>query len=417
MRLIPRSPAVRASIGLGSGLVVGVAIASTSSLALRSFAAALEPIGTLWVSAIRMTVIPLVVSLLIATIAQEKDLGAMGRLGGRAVAIFVALLSGVAALGFLAGPPLFSLLDIDPASAASLRGTASSAVNNVKVPSFASWVVSLVPSNAIQAAAEGAMLPLIIFAVLFAAALARTPPEMRNAGSVFFRGIADAMLIIVGWVLALAPIGVFALAVSLAVKVGVGVAGAVGFYLAVHSGLLAIAGLLLYVVVRLGAGMPVARFARAMLPAQVVAISTRSSVAALPAMIDGAERALRLPTKITSFVLPFGVSVFRLNQGVSWVVTALFIGKLYGVHLSFGQLALLAAASVPMSFSVPGIPSGGLFVIAPFFMTVGLPIEGIGILIALDVIPDLFKTLLNVTGHMTATVLLARRPGGSASPG
>jgi len=363
-----------------------------------------------------MTVIPLVVSLLIATIAQEKDLSAMGKLGGRAVAIFVALLSGVALLGFLAGPPLFSLLDVDVASAVSLRGTASSAVNNVKLPSFSSWVVSLVPSNPIQAAAEGAMLPLIIFAVVFAAALARTPPDLRMTGTAFFRGIADAMLVIVGWVLALAPIGVFALAVTIAMKVGVGVAGAVGFYLAVHSGLLAIAGLLLYVVVRFGAGMPVARFARAMLPAQVVAISTRSSVAALPAMIDGAERSLKLPTQITSFALPFGVSVFRLNQGVSWVVTALFIGKLYGIHLGLSQIALLAAASVPMSFSVPGIPSGGLFVIAPFFMTVGLPIEGIGILIALDVIPDLFKTLLNVTGHMTATVLLSRNEIEVAAP-
>jgi len=216
------------------------------------------------------------------------------------------------------------------------------------------------------------------------------------------------MLVIVGWVLAAAPIGVFALAVTLAVRVGVGVAGAVGFYLAVHSALLAVAGLLLYVVVRVVAGVPVSMFARALLPAQLVAVSTRSSVASLPAMIDGAERVLHLPTQITSFALPFGVSIFRLNQGVSWIAAALFIGKLYGIHLTVGQLALLAAASVAMSFSVPGIPSGGLFVIAPFFMTVGLPIEGIGILIALDVIPDLFKTLLNVTGHMTATVLLAR---------
>src|SRR5213075_2268891 len=121
-----------------------------------------------------------------------------------------------------------------------------------------------------------AMLPLIIFAVLFAAALARTPAELRTSAALFFRGIADAMLVIVGWVLAAAPVGVFALAVTLAVRVGVGVAGAVGFYLAVHSGLLAIAGLLLYVVVGV-AGTPVSLFARALLPAQLVAVSTRSS--------------------------------------------------------------------------------------------------------------------------------------------
>jgi proton glutamate symport protein len=145
------------------------------------------------------------------------------------------------------------------------------------------------------------------------------------------------------------------------------------------------------------------------LPAQIVAVGTRSSVAALPAMIDGAERVLGLPAQVTSFALPFGVSVFRLNQGVSWIVAALFVGKLYGVHLSISQIGLLAVASVAMSFSVPGIPSGGIFVAAPFFVIVGLPIEGIGILIALDVIPDLFKTSLNVTGQMTATSLLARQ--------
>jgi proton glutamate symport protein len=403
------NPAARASMGLALGLVVGVAISLSASPALKAAAGALEPIGTLWVNAIRMTVIPLVVSLLVATITQEKDLGAVGRLGGRAMAIFTVLLTGVAVIGFVAGPPLFKFLHIDPAAAAALRGTVSASASKVELPTFASWLVSLVPANPVKAAADGAMLPLIIFAVAFAAALARTPAELRISGATFFRAIADAMLVLVGWVLAVAPIGVFVLAVTLAVKIGVGVAGAVGFYLAVHCALLALAGALLYVVVFVAGRVPISRFARATLPAQLVAVSTRSSVAALPAMIDGAERVLDLPTRVTSFALPFGVSIFRLNQGISWVVAALFIGALYDIELTVGQLAMLAAASVPMSFSVPGIPSGGLFVITPFFMTVGLPIEGIGILIALDVIPDLFKTLINVTGHMTATTLLSRR--------
>jgi Na+/H+-dicarboxylate symporter len=405
---LPRSPAARASAGLILGLVVGVAISVSASPTLKAAASALEPIGTLWVNAIRMTVIPLVVSLLIATIANERDLGAVGRLGGRAVAIFTLLLTGVAIIGFVGGPPLFKFLHIDPAAAAALRATVPPSASKVELPTFTSWVVSLVPANPIKAAADGAMLPLIIFAVAFAAALARTPSELRIAGATFFRAIADAMLVLVKWVLAVAPIGVFILAVTLAVKIGVGVAGAVGFYLAVHCALLAVAGVLLYVVVFLAGRVSIRRFARAALPAQLVAISTRSSVAALPAMIDGGERVLELPTRVTSFALPFGVSIFRLNQGISWVVAALFIGALYDIELSIGQLAMLAAASVPMSFSVPGIPSGGLFIITPFFMTVGLPVEGIGILIALDVIPDLFKTLINVTGHLTATVLLSR---------
>jgi Na+/H+-dicarboxylate symporter len=416
MTALLRSPTARASIGLALGLIVGIGISHSTVHGLRAAAAAIEPVGSIWVNAIRMTVIPLVVSLLIATIAEEHDLAAVGRLGTRAVGVFVVLLSGVALIGFLAGPPLFALVHIDVASATSVRGSTAPPVGSPTLPTFGSWVSSLVPANPLDAAAGGAMLPLVVFAVLFGGALARLAPESRGAGAVFFRGVAEAMFVIVRWVLAAAPIGVFALAVTLAIRVGVGVAGAVGFYLLVHSALLIVCGLLLYLVVRVASGVPIPRFARAMAPAQVVAVTTRSSVAALPAMMDGAEQVLRLPAAVSGFVLPFGVSVFRLNQGVSWIVAALFVGQLYGVHLALSQLALLAVTSVAMSFSVPGIPSGALFMIAPFFMGVGLPAEGVGILIALDPIPDLFKTLLNVTGQVTATVLLARGPDTSLPP-
>jgi proton glutamate symport protein len=405
---MPKSPAVRATIGLVLGLLVGLGIASSQSPALKGFASAMDAVGTIWVNGIRMTVIPLVVSLLIATIAREKDLGAVGKLGGRAIAIFTALLIAIALIGVFAGPPLISLIHIDAASSAAVRGSSTTDVASVQLPTFASWLVSLVPANPIKAAADGAMLPMIVFAVLFAAGLSRTNSDLRTTGAELFRGIADAMLVVVGWILALAPIGVFALAVTLAIRIGAGVASAVGIYLAMHCGLLVVAGILVYVVVAVFGRVSLRDFARAVFPAQVVAFSTRSSLAALPAMIDGADRVLKLPKHVSSFALPFGVSLLRANTGTSWVVSALFIGKLYGVDLSFAQVLVLAATSVAMSFSVPGIPSGGLFIIAPAFMTAGLPIEGVGILIALDSIPDIFKTLVNVTSHMAATVLLSR---------
>jgi proton glutamate symport protein len=400
--------ALRSLIALVAGLAIGILISTSASSALHSFAAALEPVGTIWVNAIRMTVIPLVVSLLIATIAEEKDIRAVGRLGGRAVAMYVVILSTLALLTFLAAPPLFALLDIDSSSAATMRSASSAAGVAPALPSFTSWLVGLVPANPVKAAVDGAMLPVILFAVAFAAALARIDPERRAAATALFRGLADAMLVIVGWILALAPIGVFCLAVALAEKVGAGVAGAVAFYLALHSGFLIVATIALYAIVRIFSTVPLAQFARALIPAQLVAITTRSSVAALPAMIDGATRVLHLPQKVSGFALPFGVSVFRLNQAVTWIASALFVSKLYGVPLSTSQLAFLGACSVAMSFSIPGIPSGGLFIIAPFFVSVGLPIEGMGILLALDAIPDVFKTLLNVTSQMATTVLLAR---------
>ncbi|MBC7791435.1 MAG: cation:dicarboxylase symporter family transporter, partial [Anaerolineae bacterium] len=164
----------------------------------------------------------------------------------------------------------------------------------------------------------------------------------------------------------------------------------------------------LYPCVVLLGRVPLGRFARATLPAQVVAVSTRSSMATLPTMLIAAQRGLSLPLGVTSFALPLAVSILRLNQPVSWVVAPLFLGKLYGIDLDGSQIASLAVIALLVSFSVPGIPSSGLFMAAPFFATVGLPAEGIGILIALDAVPDIFKTLLNVTGHLTAVTILAR---------
>jgi Na+/H+-dicarboxylate symporter len=355
-----------------------------------------------------MTVIPLVISLLIATIAEEDDLRAVGGLGARAVGIFATFLAVSALLTFLAAPPLFAFLHIDAGAAAALRGASSAVGDAAALPSFSSWLTSLIPSNPIKAAVDGAMLPLIIFAVAFAAALARIDTRRRAAVTAIFRALADAMLVIVGWVLAVAPVGIFCLALALGVRLGTGVVGAVTFYLAAHCAFLAIATLLLYAAIRIFSAVPLAQFARAAAPAQVIAMSTRSSFAALPAMIDGAMSVLKLPTGVAGFTLPFGVSIFRLNQGVTWIISALFISKLYAVPLTTAQLAFLGASSVAASFSVPGIPSGGLIISTPFFVSVGLPIEGMGILFALDAIPDILKTLLNVTGQFAATVLLSR---------
>jgi Na+/H+-dicarboxylate symporter len=409
-RFIPRSPAARAAIGLVIGFVLGLAIAASSSSAARSFATWLETIGTIWVNAIRMTVIPLVVSLLVSTMVRDRDPGAVGRMGRQALLIFVVMLTVIALIGLIVAPPLLARVQVDPASAAALRASAGGVTT--QMPTFAAWLVSLVPANPVKAATDGAILPLIIFSLLLALSLARTPAAVRDPGAQFFAAVAEAMLVIVTWVLAAAPIGVFALAVPLAMRVGADVAGAAALFVGLHCGMLAVVIALFYPVAWIVGHVPMRRFARAVLPAQLVAFSTRSSVAALPAMIDGAERVLSIPPPIASFALPFGVSLARVNTGASWIASAVFLGKLYGVPLSFAQLALLGAMSIPMSFSVPGIPSAGLFIIAPAFMAIGLPVEGIGILIALDAIPDIFKTSVNVTAHMTTAVLLTRFEAG-----
>ena len=396
--------AMLALAALVLGLAIGMITAATGSEGTLRLVDAIAPVGVLWVNAIRMTVIPLIVaSLIVATAGTEAR--AVGRLGTRSFAVFLALLLMLAIFATVTAPLLFQYLTVDAGAAESIRSGADTLVRP-PLPSFASWLVSAVPANPIGAAVDGAMLPLVVFALLFGLALGRLPAARREPAYAVFRSIADAMLVLVSWILVVAPIGIFALALPLAARLGTGVVGAVGFYLAAHSGLLLAATLVLYVIIAVLSRAPVGRFARAALAPQLVAVTTRSSLAALPANVVAAERGLGLPSALTSFALPLAVSVFRLNQPISWLAMALFASKLYGVELGLASIVTLAVTSVLMSFSVPGIPSGSLFIVAPFFAAHGIPPESIGVLIALDLVPDVFKTLCNVTGHLTAVTLL-----------
>jgi Na+/H+-dicarboxylate symporter len=216
------------------------------------------------------------------------------------------------------------------------------------------------------------------------------------------------MTVLIRWILAFAPIGIFALALSLATTLGTQAIGAALFYVVAMSALLLASTVLLYVFVALFASAPVGRFARAVLPAQIVAVTTRSSMAPLPLLLTSAEQTLGLPRTVTSFTLPLASSTFRYCQPLTWQGYAALAGALYGITLGVPEIATLAVTSILMSFSVPGIPSGGLFVVAPFLAAVGIPVEAIGVLIALDLVPDVFKSLTNVTAHLAAVTLIAR---------
>jgi proton glutamate symport protein len=397
--------ALHALAALAGGVALGIVISAADPAAMR-IVALVEPIGTMWVNAIRMTVIPLVVASLIVAVASAEP-GMVGRLGTRAFLTFAVLLSVMALITALVAPPLFDRLVIDPDVSRAIRAGVAP-VDAPPLPGFASWLVSIVPVNPVKAAADGAMLPLVVFSLAFGLALGRLLPASRDPVVVVFRGIADAMTLLVRWILLFTPVGVFVLALALAARLGSSIVGAVGFYVVAHSALQLLAVALLYLAAVTIGRMPLARFARGALPGQVVAMTTRSSMAALPAMLTSADRVLGVPRTVASFVLPLATSTFRINQAVTWVVVALFAGKLYGIALAPSQVATIAVTSVLMSFSVPGIPSASLFIIAPFLAGVGIPAEAIGVLIAVDLLPDIFKTLANVTGHLASLVLVTR---------
>jgi len=403
----------RVLAALAAAIGGGALIAASGSKPLLDAADTLAPVGTLWVSAIRMTVIPLVVSLLVTGVASATDVGAIGRIGGRTLLVFGLLLAATAAIVMPLAPSLFALLPLPSTAGAkpTLPAGAAEAANQLSAggqnPSFSAWLTSLIPSNPVAAAANGAMVPLILFTLILAIAIARSPESTRTPLVGLARALGDAMLRIVRWVVLAAPIGVFALVLPLAAHLGGAVAGAIGVYIAAYSLATVAVILLIYPVVAVFGGIPVGRFARAALPAQLIAFSSSSSIASLPALIESGERGLALPSRITGFVLPLAVSTFKLAAPVSWTIGALFVGWFYGVPLHARELATVAFAAIFLAFAAPGVPRGAFIMLTPLFLAIGLPADGIGILIAVDALPDTFATTLNVTGDLAAAALVA----------
>ncbi len=410
----------RVVVAVVAGLGGGAAIAASGNPALVKAAEIVAPVGTLWVNAIRMTVIPLVVALLVTGVASASDLRSVGRIGGRTLLVFAGLLAGVAAVFMPLTSVLFRILPLDALTRPPLPEGALEAAGQIasspETTGLGAWITSLVPTNPVAAAADGAMLQLIVFTLLLALAISRSPARSRATMLSFFQGLGDAMLVLVRWVVAAAPVGVFGLLLPLAAHGGAGLAGAVGVYVAAYSVASLAATALLYPVVAVLGGVGVVRFARAALPAQLIAFSSSSSIASLPALVEAAEQSLDIPDRVTGFALPLAVSTFKIAAPVSWTVGALFVGWFYGVSLGATQLGIVAFAAIFLAFAAPGVPRGAFLMLAPLFLAVGLPVEGIGILIAVDAVPDLFATVLNVTGDLVATVLVARGAGEADAP-
>lgn len=397
------SLAARVLTALVLGLAAGVFLAPAEAGVPDVIVKWVEPIGALWVNAIRMTVIPLLVSLLLGSITSSEA-GAAARVGGKALAWFAGLIAGTSALGGLAAPPLLRLVGAGHVQIPELADAASAA--DVTLPSFRDWLVGLLPSNPIQSAAEGDILPLVVFTVIFGLAATKVSPAFRDIINRAAKAVSETILVVVGWILATAPIGVFALTLTLGAQTGAAVIGAVAGFLAVVVTLLITATLAAYLLVRTFGGISMGLFARACLPAQAVGLSTRSSLAALPPMLEEAERTLKLKPEVSGLVLPAAVSIFKYASPISRIAGTFFVASLFGVDLSPLEIAALSAGMGALSFYSPGIPSGGLFVMAPLWMAFGLPIEGVGILIALDLIPDIVLTVANVTGNMAVAAIV-----------
>jgi proton glutamate symport protein len=412
------SPTSRVLIGLVAGFLLGFVLGRVPPSAGAVIIGIAEPVGTIFINLIRMTVVPLVASMLVVSVgslATGTAAGALSRAGWRAAVLAVILLVIAATVSVAIAQPALARLHVDASAARAIAPPPPPTrleVGTQDAPparsALAQWFVDLVPQNVVKAAADGSMLPIILFAVLFALALARIGDDRRAAVLRVAGGVADAMQRLVSGVLLLAPIGVFALAIPLASRLGLSAAGAVAAYVALVVALTVVVGaLMLYPLGIVAGGLSPRAFVALCAPAQAVAFTSRSSLAALPAMLESAERA-GLPPIASEFILPLAAPVFRVGAAVAQPVGVLFLARLYGIELSAPQLASLVFIVVLTTFAVPGIPGGSIIAMVPVLTAMQLPLDGIGILLAADTIPDMFRTTENVTGSLTITAVLGR---------
>ena len=403
-------------LALTAGLGLGILGHETGSPLLARAGEWIRPIGSMWVSALQLTVIPLVITHLLATISGAGA-KSVGKLGMRTFLLFLCMLLAAGVFAILLTPIFLSKLSLDPNTAATMSaaaesaresGTLAAAANNAPV-SIADWLSRLLPTNLVEAAARGDIFPLLLFTGFFALAVTRLPSERQLLLTNIFQSLADAMLQLVRWILVAAPVGVFALTYVLALKTGASTGGILGAYIVIVSVIMILFTALLYPLSAIGGRIHIIDFARGVAPAQLVAVSTRSSIASLPALVEGARDRLRLPATGTSFVLPLSVSIFKVNRPISAVVKLMLVAHLYGIQLRPTTLVIFLATVMIISFTAAGIPqSGPGMKTIPAYLAAGVPIEAIIVIEAVESIPDIFKTLLNVTGDMTAATLLTR---------
>jgi Na+/H+-dicarboxylate symporter len=396
---------------LVAGIVVGAWIRSDAPQ-LTDAAGILEAFGGLWLNALRMTVVPLVVSLLIVGIASVVDAAKTGGLVARAIILFSVLLVFAALYSIAATNGVLQYWPIDRAAAAGfLQGVGADAPAIAAPPSFAEWIQGLAPSNPVAAAADNAILPLVVFSVFFGFAATRLDAALRDSIVVFFRAVSEAMIVIVRWVLLAGPFGVFALALGVGLRAGFGAAQTLTQYVLVVAGVTLGSTLIAWLLAIVFGRQSLMRFTAAAAPVWAIAASTQSSLASLPAMIDAALRGLGVPARIADVVLPLAVAIFRFTSPVANLAVCIFVAHLYGLTPTPLQYVGAVFVAYGVSVGSVGLPGQISFVasVAPICLALGLPTELLGILLAVEVIPDIFRTLGNVTGDLAATAILSRR--------
>ena len=412
------SQATRILLSLIIGLAAGIALAAFAPGSVGPVITVAQPIGSAWLNALQMTIVPLVVSLLITGVAATAEAAQAGRLAGRAIALYVALLALSATAAALVTPLLLALFPIPADSAASLRAAIPGLHAMSVAPPLGEFLAAIIPTNIVKAAAENAFISLIIFALIFAFAMTRIDAKGRALLTAFFTAVRDAMLVVIEWILWIAPVGVSALALVVGARAGTGAFGALVHYILIVAGVGVIVSLAAYPIAVFGGRVRIGDYARAALPSQAVAISTQSSIASLPSMVEGAS-ALGVPVATSGITLPLAVAIFRATGPAMNLAVAIYVAFWFGVPLSPAVLAVGVVVATLTSLGSVSLPGTISYVsaIAPIAAAIGAPVAPLGLLVAVETIPDIIRTLGNVMMDLATTVTLSRRGGARDSEG
>jgi Na+/H+-dicarboxylate symporter len=390
---------------LVAGLAFGWALSGTGAAEMAGAIAG--PLGSVWLRALQMTIVPLVAALLVTGVAQMMASARAGPVARRTLLTMFAILAVGTVFAAFAMPALLDAFPIPGRAAAALAVEQAAAQ---PVPTLGTFIESLVSDNVIAAAAETAMLPLVVFFVALGVAVTRLPDKQRDLMLTFFEALANAMLVIIGWVLWVAPAGVFALALSVGLASGSDAFAALGHYILLVTGLGVVVFLAAYVVAVVGARHGPVQFARAMLPSQAVAVSTQSSLASLPAMLQSC-RLLGVRETTAEFVLPLAVALFRATGPVMNLGVAIYVAQLVGIELTPAAMAAGIAVALLTTISSVSLPGAISFVtaIGPIAIAMGVPVEPLALLVAVEMLPDLMRTLGNVTMDVAVTAAVDRK--------
>ena len=407
-------------IGLIAGGTIG-AIANAANLTgLVQVLIALEPIGTGFIRLITMIVIPLVVASLLVGTASLGDISKLGRIGGKTLGYYMFTTAIAVTIGLGISNLIKPGSDIDPVTRDQLAERFQTEAQGkmqiaAEAPSLVDVLLNMIPRNPIQAAAEFDLLALIFFSIVFGAAVSVLPEAQKNPVLSFFEGVNNASMVIIGWVMKIAPYAVFALIAAVVAQFGLDLLRSLLIY-----SLVVVSGLLLHlfgtigIMVRLAARLNPVSFFKRVIAVPIFAFSTSSSSATLPVSISTAQNKLGISREVSGFVLPLGATINMDGTALYQAVAVMFIAQIYGIPIGLtGQLTIVLTATLA-SVGAAGVPSSGIITLIIVLQSLGLGDQveaGIALILGVDRILDMLRTAVNVTGDMSCAAFVARSEG------